>query len=241
MGFSSRIQTGGKEPIEVLVRDVLGAPLTGLADIKMNLRRLSDNFYLDWADNTFKSSPTQILQALVEIDDTNSPGEYKLNKVGHVNGFDTSSIVSPNADDIYEFTVDQDGGTDAKGLPLIGEIKVGGFVDQIPDFSVNERTEIKTVLGVTGTGTPNDSPASGVMSVILGLVQSNFFLDQTIYNSSGLLTSGRIRIFPTKAATDLATDGGAGEGELASFAITSVAEVSPLDMMPKTYKVTREP
>ena len=78
------------------------------------------------------------------------------------------------------------------------------------------------------------------MSMILGLVQHNFFLDETTYNSAGLMVSGRIRIFPSKALTDAATDGGTGEGELATFQATSVAEPAPYDSLPTTYKMTKE-
>ncbi len=240
--MSNRIQTGSKEPVEVLVLDVHGDPLIGRSDILLKVRRQSDNAMFDWSDNSFKapSSITQLEQALSEIDAIRCPGEYKLNTVDHVNGFDTLSVQNPVSDDIYEFTVDQPPGGGADNLPLIGEVKVGSYVDDIPDFTENERTEIKTVLGVTGTGTPDDSPTSGALSLILGLVQNNFFLDGTSYNAQGLLVSGRIRIFPTKAATDLATDGGSGEGELASFSITTEPEAAPLDGLAKTYKVTRE-
>jgi len=80
-----------------------------------------------------------------------------------------------------------------------------------------------------------------VMSLVLGLVQNNFFLDSTVYNPQGLLINGRIRIFPTKNDTDLATDGGSGEGELATFNITTESEANPHEAFAKTYRVTREP
>lgn len=237
----ARIQTGEVEPIVVLVEDATGDRLTGKTDIKIKVRRLSDDRFFDWDDDTFKppGSVTQLLETLDEVDSTYSPGVYQLDTASHVNGFDTSAITNAVTDDTYYVTAVQDGGTDAI-LPPPGEIKVGQYVDDIPDFTVNERTEIRTVLGVTGTGTPNEAPTSGVLSIILGLVQSNFFLDQTVYNGAGLLTGGRIRIFPTKAATDSATDGGTGEGELAVFNVTAVAEPVPADSLPATYKVTRE-
>lgn len=242
MSCSVRVQTGAIEPIEAMALDIFGEPLTGKTDIKVWIRRISDNFYYDWSNNTFESSPAQLSQELVEISSSKSPGEYRLySPPYHINGFDTGAPTNKVMDDTYEITVDQVGGSDVSNLPEIGEIKVGQFVDDIPDFNAFERAEIKEVLGITGTGTPNDSPTTGVLSVILGLVQQNFFLDETLYSSSGLLTSGRIRIFPNKTDTDAATDGGTGEGELASFRVTTVPNVSPLDCQPKTYKVTREP
>ena len=238
--MSVRVQTGAIEPIEVMALDLFGVQLTGATDLKLKVRRQSDGFLFDWSDDTFKAFPTTDSYPLTEIDATACPGEYMLTKTGHVGGFNTTTITNPSSDDTYAITVFQSPGTSASNMPQIGEVKVGQYVDDIPDFTENERTEIKTVLGITGTGTPNDSPTEGVMALTLGLMQNNFFLDSTIYNSAGLLTGGRIRIFPTKAATDLATDGGVGEGELAVFNITTISEISPLEAFAKTYKVTRE-
>lgn len=207
---SSRIQTGDKEPIVVYVEDATGEELTGKTDIKIKIRRLSNDNYFDWDDNTFKDPAlaVQLLETLSEVSSTYSPGVYQLDTAQHQNGFDTSVIANPSADDTYYVTAVQDGGSDAANLPLNGEIKVGQYVDDL--------------------------------TIILGLVQNNFFLDQTVYNGAGLLTSGRIRLFPDKASTDSATDGGTGEGELASFLVTSVAEPVPAESLPATYKMTRE-
>jgi hypothetical protein len=207
---SSRIQTGDTEPVVAVVLSLSGERLTGKTDIKAKIRRLSDDQFFDWDDNTFKSPDlvVQLLETLSEVSSTYSPGVYQLDTANHQNGFDTSVISNAEENDTYYVTAVQDGGTDAANLPLDGEIKVGQYVDDL--------------------------------KIILGLVQSNFFLDQTIYNGAGLLTSGRIRIFPDKTTTDSATDGGAGEGELASFQVTSVAEPVPAESLPATYKVTRE-
>jgi hypothetical protein len=243
MSCSVRIQTGAKEPIEVMVLDTYGDPLTGKSDVVVKIRRQSDDFVYDWSDDEFKPpvSVASLSYPLVEVDSVNSPGEYRLDKAGHDNGFDTSTIVNPVNNDTYTITVTEDVANDAANLPAVGEIKVGQFVDEIPDFSDDEKTEIKTVLGITGTGTPDDSPTAGVLSLVLGLVQNNFFLDSTLYNDQGLLVGGRIRIFPTKSDTNLATDGGSGEGELATFSIVTEPEASPNEAFAKTYKVTREP
>jgi hypothetical protein len=54
-----------------------------------------------------------------------------------------------------------------------------------------------------------------------GLSQANFVLDNTAYDASGLLTTGRIRVFPDAATATAATDGGVGEGEVALFNVTA--------------------
>ncbi len=76
------------------------------------------------------------------------------------------------------------------------------------------------------------------LTILRGLIQQNFMLDTTVYNVDNLLTSGRIRIFTTKAEVDAATDGGSAEGEIAIFTITAVEEVADGALL-KTYKVVR--
>lgn len=126
------IQTGAKEPIEVMAVDSLRQRITGLTNLKLKIRRVSDGEYFDWADNNFKAAPGQLLETLVPVDISLSPGEYKLDNVDHVDGFDTSEIVNPNADDTYRVVVVQDGvPRNAVNFPQIGEIKVGGWVDYI--------------------------------------------------------------------------------------------------------------
>lgn len=129
----ARIQTGQKEPIAVLVVDASGDELVGKTDIKIKIRRLSDGFYFDWSDNEFKvgGSVAQLLQALIEVSSMYSPGEYQLDTVDHVDGFDTSKIVNANDNDVYYVTAVQDGGSDAANAPFIGEILVGSYVDNI--------------------------------------------------------------------------------------------------------------
>lgn len=132
MTFSSvRIKTGEKEPIVVLIVDKNGDPLTGLTNAKIKVRRGSDGFYLDWSDNTFRASPTQLLEALEEISSVYSPGEYQLNTPTHVDGFDTSTFVQLVDEEQYFITAIQDGADTASNVPQIGEIKAGGFVDDI--------------------------------------------------------------------------------------------------------------
>lgn len=124
------IQHGNIEPIIVFAIGADGDPLPGKTDIKVKIRRQSDGKYFDWSDNTFKvgASVSQMLQALEEVQATYSPGEYRLNTVVHVNGFNTSLVTNPISDDTYFVVADQDGGSDAVNLPQTGEIKVGTFV-----------------------------------------------------------------------------------------------------------------
>ncbi len=71
------------------------------------------------------------------------------------------------------------------------------------------------------------------LTLMRGLLQQNFVLDQPVYNAAGLLTSSRIRIFPTAA------DATAGTNAIATYVTTSVAQAAPNTGRPASYKVTR--
>lgn len=120
-----RIQTGATERIEALILDASLDPLTGKTDILISIRRVSDSFWLDFADNTFKGAGWAIRrQQMIEVDAATAPGEY-------YHDFDTSAIVNLVDNDDYRIRVDQSPGTDARNLPQVGEIKVGQWVDNI--------------------------------------------------------------------------------------------------------------
>jgi len=129
-----RIQTGAVEPIEVLAVDVLRRRLTGLTNIKVLIRRLSDGLHLDWLSNLFAPIPVQLFQALTEVSATYSPGAYHLATAPHSSGFDPGSIGNVNPDDTYVVTAVQDGDPqNAVNLPQVGEIKVGDWLDFIDE------------------------------------------------------------------------------------------------------------
>lgn len=73
------------------------------------------------------------------------------------------------------------------------------------------------------------------LAIVRGLLQHNYILDETAYNSRGLLVGGRIRIFRNKADTD------AGTNPIVVFTISGEAEDYPLDSLGKRLKVTRNP
>jgi hypothetical protein len=130
----------------VLVVDGDGEPITGLTNVKVRVRRLSDNWHFDWSDQSFKANPTTLLHQLVEINSLNSPGEYHLDTAPHSKGFNTSAITNKVANDTYVATVVQDGGTeDADNLPAIGEIKEGQFADFI-DQAISDNASPAEVL-----------------------------------------------------------------------------------------------
>lgn len=150
-----RIQTNATEPIEVLAVDANRSHLTGLTNLKLKIRRRSDDFFFDWADNTFKlgGAVTTILQVLTEVDATNDPGKYKLNKTGHVNGFNTSAIINAVDDDIYFLTVVQDGSPqNAVNTPQVGQLSVGDFIDFMDEYISDQASPAEVATALTDIG-----------------------------------------------------------------------------------------
>lgn len=150
------IATGGTEIIEALITDVNNAVLTGLTDIKIDCRRKSDGKLIDWNDFTFKSSGWTTRQlALTETDATNEAGWYRYS-------FNTGSIVSPVANDVYTVTVRQTSLTNASNVPQFGVIRTGSFVDTI---AANLVTKTAYVTGTASAGAAQSITLAGLSSV----------------------------------------------------------------------------
>lgn len=125
--------------------------------------------------------------------------------------------------------VDAIRGADADDLKVLSD-----QLDQIPD-DVNSL--LSTVHGGGSWESSAISPATIANAVwnamqadhqladsfgdavqrIVALQKENYYIDQMTYNAEGLMTTGRIRLFRTKAAALAATDGGSGEGEFATY------------------------
>jgi len=146
-----RIQNGQTERIEVIATNILGIPLTGLTDVLLAIRRISDGKWLDFNDNTFKSSGwTTRQQTMTEINATYDAGKYYYD-------FNTTGF----SDDTYELRCEC---ASAGNMPQIGELKVGGYVDNI-DATISSRSTLGAgVITWTYTITENitDLPISDV-------------------------------------------------------------------------------
>jgi len=122
------VQQGTVVPIESLILSSTLSELTGKTDILVWIRRKSDGLTYDWNDSSFKAygSCTTPRQTMTEVDATNYKGQYARN------------WTSPASDETYEVTVDQSPGTDAANVPQVGEIVVGGWVDDV-DAAISSR------------------------------------------------------------------------------------------------------
>ena len=132
-----RIQTGATERITAVALSAALAPLTGLTDLVISIQRVSDGFWFDFADLTFKSVGwTTRQQAMTEISSTLAPGQYRTD-------FVTSTITNAAANDAYLVTVTQTPGTTVKNIPQVGELKVGQWVDNL-DATITSRATALT-------------------------------------------------------------------------------------------------
>lgn len=222
-GCSTTIKTGEVEPIEVLLRNDYGQPLLGSNFVHIQIRRVSDGFYFDWATNTFRNSGTdlQLLQRLTEISPTLEPGAYHLNTGTHQKGFNTAAVTNPTINDIYEVTILNTGTETIPGLPIGFEIKVGFFIDQISNMSPQVANAVWDAMQADHTlaGSFGD-----LLRRIVALQKENYVIDGLQYNAQGLMLHGRIRLFNTRAQAMLATKDGNSEGEFATYSFTSAPQ-----------------
>lgn len=139
-----RITTGATEPISVFAVNAAGNPLTGLTDLYVRIRRVSDGFFLDWTGYTFKSTGwTTLNKSLTEISATNAAGLYEV-----TGGLPTASITNPTANDDYQVIPIQTPGTTAR-LPSPAVIQVGKWIDNINATISSRATQAQILSDAT--------------------------------------------------------------------------------------------
>ena len=113
------------EPIEVYATDANGDPITGMANLYAAVRRVSDNWWLDFSDMHFKPAGwVQRQQVMTEIDAILSPGFYTFT-------FNTTTFLTPNT---YVIVSQQVPAT-VFFTTVTGELRIGG----VPDDCVSSR------------------------------------------------------------------------------------------------------
>lgn len=124
---SVRVLAGDTERIQTpALKDGSLVAVTGSTTVVLSIQRQSDNFWYDFADDTFKSSGwTTRQQQMTEVSASLAPGEYRYD-------WDTSSITNVAADDTYLLRVDETGGT-VRNVPVTGEMKMDQWVADIRD------------------------------------------------------------------------------------------------------------
>lgn len=98
---------------------------------------------------------------------------------------------------VSSFTVTLKGPDDAGG------VTVNAILDEL--------LSAHSVIGSVGDG----------IAIAAALLQGNFYMDQTNNTDPNGQTASRLRCFRTGTATAAATDGGSGQGEFATFLVTT--------------------
>lgn len=152
-------------------------------------------------------------------------GDVQTNRdlAGYVNSTGTFAHV---ADGEYRYTFSNTEVATGSGEGNIWlRAKIAGFrtvVRRIPLRDIVTATKARDAVlnavrsGFVGTGTVGEG-----IAIASSLLQGNFLMDQVTNGANGQ-TAARIRCFHTGAATTAATNGGSGEGEFATFLITTV-------------------
>jgi hypothetical protein len=102
--------------------------------------------------------------------------------------------------------------------------KIAGFrtaIRRIPIRDIATATKARdAVLNAMRSGFVTTGTIGEGIAIASALLQGNFLMD-TVTNTSNGQTAARIRCFHTGAATSAATSGGSGEGEFATFLVTT--------------------
>ena len=130
--------------IETIIASMVkeGLKATGLTDVKLNIRRLSDNYFYDFNDNTFKNSGwVEQNHTMVEV---GILGQYEYD-------FNTAGF----SDDIYICTANCTNIDNADNIPQVGEIRVGYWVDNLDATISSRATQVTAldIIGITGENT----------------------------------------------------------------------------------------
>lgn len=236
--------------IEHTALDGTLAPLAGLTDLVVSIRRLSDGQFLDWNDDTFKAAGwTMRQQVMSEVDSTNAPGDYAQD-------FDLSAVTNKAADDTYVARVEQTPGTSVANVPASGEFEEG-LNDPSPadidtelssshgagdwDLSQADVQAAMTAQGYTaarGALLDNlDTTVSSVFDSLLivrALLQENAVVDDQVHNAFAKLTEAYLYCYDSKVNADLHDK---ATGLVASFLLEGTYTGADQD----TWKVTRLP
>lgn len=127
--------------------DSNGSGITGSSDLKIKIKRDTDDFFFDFDDSIFKNSGwTTIAEAMSDIDIANVPGEYEISvDVSNWNdGIYTVYYVysgSPSWTSAGEFAL-------ADGLEIISATSINAIRDAILDKAVDGAIDVQELLKI---------------------------------------------------------------------------------------------
>lgn len=88
-------------------------------------------------------------------------------------------------------------------------------------FGINAAAIVNAILDELLAGHAIVGSVGDAIAIAAGLLQGNFFMDNTNNTDPNGQTSARLRVFRTDVAAASATPGGSGQGEFATFLVTT--------------------
>lgn len=260
-----RIQTGQTERIRVTMLDGALAPLTGLSNVLLSIERDSDGHGFDFADLTFKAGGwTTRYQVMTETPNAWGKYHYDFDTPTITNPV-ADDTYTMTADCVSAANVPQDGelkvgqfvdNVDASIASRQSEVSAG--LRSVANITEHGNTQAAiaalpippTAAAITAAilnralaGHLTPGTVGHAMLVSLSVPQQNVVIDggaglvEIVYDSNGLMTSGRRRSFATPGAATAATPGAVdgADGEISLVMYTGVAH-STLPKLPGVYR-----
>lgn len=264
--MTTRIQSGMTEDLEALIT-AHGLEATGLTDVLLTLRRVADDFFLDFADGEFKASGwTEKTKVMEPVDNAEAPGMYRWvwNTVGQDEGQYVGGVTCAsghNVPQVLELHVGQwpnhiDADISSRqsessaSLRALADIAAHGVTQAsiaalpVPPTAAAITTAIldRALAGHLIPGTVGHA-----LLVSLSVPQQNVVNDggeglaEIVYNDDGFMTSSRRRIFATATAADAATPGAlnGADGEISLIMYTGVPH-GTYPKLPGVYRSVNE-
>lgn len=123
----------------------------GSQTVVLSIQKASNGYWYDFSDSTFKASGWSNKTTNLSEDATNGLYSYTF-----------TPPASETSAEEYVFLINNDDSAygDHQALAITYQ-NIG-----TSDWTTNEKIEFKTILGVTGTGTPDDTPSDGALKEI---------------------------------------------------------------------------
>jgi hypothetical protein len=196
--MTERYQNSDTIPITVTALNISGTKVTGLTDVLLTIRRNSDDYYLDFDDNTFKASGWTTRQKVMgEKDATNSAGVYFYD--WDTSGFD---------DDQYHLEVSS---ITAANSPWADWVYIGAYLGAVWDEKASDHNlggtfgkflrQIKEGSISAEADVVDASPTTTTFKTNLTETSSSHYSDLTVAFIGGNL-AGQSKILVSYNATD---------------------------------------
>jgi hypothetical protein len=165
---------------------------TGLTDVTVSVRRRSDEFFLDFSDDTFKPSGWTMQKA--SMTELETSGQYERQIL-------FGNVLNPSPDDEYVITVES---PTSLASPQVGEVKAGQWVSLIAnslDAPVSQAALEETAQEILGDTSrmifdsrsgPGNILAVVDWTMVLSMLGVNRRIKDVVHDTDGNLISATV-------------------------------------------------